>query len=351
MIENTCAFILAGGSGERFWPLSRSGTPKHLLRLLDERTLLETTVERLAGALPVERIFVLTNIAQVDAARAAVPGLPPENFIAEPVKRDTAPACSLATAMASRFGSDTVCIVLPADAMIHDVGVFRDQLAVMADAAARNNAIVTFGIPPAHASTAFGYLEFGENLDGGLVAVDRFVEKPDAATAETYLASGRHAWNAGIFAWRVDWFLTEAARLAPELVDFVKGFPIEGDPTDYLAQHFEQLPKISVDYAILEKTQRVLAMRAGFDWDDVGSWTALPDHLPVDAEGNCVKGEAATVDSHGNIIVTSGPGRLVALCGVENLVIVETPDALLVCHRDAAQNIKKLQPLLPESLR
>lgn len=349
MIDNTCAFILAGGSGERFWPLSRSGTPKHLLRLLDSRTLLETTVERLQGALPLERIFVLTNIAQAKAAREAVPGLPPENIIAEPVKRDTAPACALATAMASRFGLDTVCIVLPADAMIHDVEKFRSQLALMSGAASREDAIVTFGIPPAHASTAFGYLEFSDAIDGGLTGVNRFVEKPDAETAATYLASGRHAWNAGIFAWRVDWFLTEAARLAPELAGFVKGFPTEGDPSAYLAQHFEQLPKISVDYAILEKTQRVLAVQAGFDWDDVGSWTALPDHLPVDANANCVKGQAATVDSRGNVVVTSG--RLVALCGVENLVVVETPDAILVCHRDAAQNIKKLQPLLPESLR
>ena len=353
MTRDACIFIMAGGSGERFWPLSRTHTPKHLLRLLGERTLLEETVERVRGLVPEERIFVLTNRAQAEAAKNLLGFLPSENIIAEPVKRDTAPACALATAVTSRWGSKSVCAVLPADAMIHDVETFRSQLLAMLDAAERKDAILTFGIPPTYPSTAFGYLELSQPVSEASqdqpVDVIRFVEKPDAQTAKGYVVSGRFMWNAGIFSWRADWFLSEARRLEPVLAEFIENFPHTGDPTGFLESKFCTLPKISVDYAILEKTKRVIAIRAKFDWDDVGSWTALPAHLPQDADQNCTRGQVVLVESKNNIVFSSG--RVIALCGVNDLVVVETNDALLVCHRDAAQKIKQIQPMLPEALR
>lgn len=338
---------MAGGSGERFWPLSRSRLPKHLLRLLGERTLLETTVRRVEGLVPWERVFVLTNASQAATVRGEVPFLPPENILAEPAKRDTAPACALAAGLARARDPEAVCALLPADAMIHDVAAFRRQLGVAAEAAATEAAMVTFAIPPTRPSTAFGYLRLADSR-AEVCPVREFVEKPDHARAESYLASGDYAWNAGMFLWRASHFLDECDRLAPELADFIRAFPA-GDPAHHLADRFPALPKISVDFAIMEKARRVLAVKAAFDWDDVGSWTALPDHLGSDEAGNTARGQVIVSAAKNNIALSSG--RLIALCGVSDLVVVETPDAVLVCHRDAAQDIKSLQALLPEELR
>ena len=347
MDPHAFAFILAGGSGERFWPMSRSATPKHLLRILSDETLLAATVARLEGAVPRENIFVLTNVAQAESARKELPGLPPENILAEPAKRDTAPACALAAAAALAKDPLAVCALLPADAAISPTEVFREQLEAAFLAASRRDAIVTFGMPPTYPATGFGYLHLGEPLGGDLFRVRRFVEKPDLETARAYLASGEYAWNGGIFVWRAAWFRDECARLAPVLADFIGGFPKE-DAGAYIANLFPGLPKISVDYAILEKTPEVVAVKARFAWDDVGSWTALPAHLGADSDGNTVRGGVTLVDSRNSIAVSTG--RHIAVCGVDDIVVVETPDAVLVCHRDAVQDIKKLHPNLPEHL-
>lgn len=345
-LDHLHLFILAGGSGERFWPLSRSQTPKHLLKLLSDRTLLETTVRRVDGLIPWERVFVLTNTAQCEAVRAELPFLPPENILAEPAKRDTAPACALATAFARARDPQAVCALLPADAMIHNVTAFQRQLVQAVDIASDRNALITFAIPPTYPSTGFGYLHLGDPVDGAC-RVLRFVEKPDLPSAKTYLRSGQFAWNAGMFIWRAEIFYQETQRLVPPLAAFIEQFPA-GDPASYLAENFEALPKISVDYAVMEKASEVLAVKAQFDWDDVGSWTALPEHLGNDGDGNTIRGDVVQIGSKNNVVVANG--RLIALYGVENLVVVETPDAILVCHRDAAQEIKKLQPLLPKTV-
>ena len=351
MIVYAC--IMAGGSGERFWPLSRIATPKHLVPLLSERTMLEETVRRVERALPAERIFVLTNAAQVEACRKAVPHLPPEQFIAEPAKRDTAPACALGTALARRLDPEAVVVFLPADALIKDAGTFAKQLESAAALAAKDDVIVTFGIRPDHPSTRFGYLEAGAALPESTAGcpffhVERFVEKPDDKRASEYLASGRFFWNAGIFLWRISTFLREAEKHQPALAAFINEFPT-GDPTNFIAEKFPGLPKISVDYAIMEKAARVAVAEARFDWDDVGSWTALPAHLPLDSKGNTLQGTVALHGAENNIVISRG--RTIALCGVRDLIVVETEDAILVCHRNAAEQVKALQPLLSEQVR
>ncbi len=352
------ACIMAGGSGERFWPMSRAQTPKHLLKLLSERTLVEETVRRIGTVVPRENIFVLTNTVQLPGTRAALAGLVPEaQIIAEPAKRDTAPAAALATALVrARGGEDAVLALLPADAFIADAAGFGRQLAAVLTRASDAGSILTIAIKPDHAATGFGYLEMGdERLRGesGVVrAVKRFVEKPDAATAERYVASGNFAWNAGMFFWRVGTFLGEADRNAPELAAFVRGYPAASDPAahaaGYLAEKFPGLPKISVDYAIMEKAGNVETLLAQFDWDDVGLWTALPKHLARDAAGNATRGAVVAIDAANNIAVSNG--RTIALCGVKDLVVVETADAILVCHRDAVQDIKKICGKLPKEL-
>jgi mannose-1-phosphate guanylyltransferase len=348
------ACIMAGGSGERFWPMSRARTPKHLLRLLSERTLVEETVRRVGAVVTPENHFVLTNEVQLPATREALAGLvPPDQIVAEPAKRDTAPAAALATALVrARGGEQAALALLPADAFIADSAAFGRQLAAALPRAAASSSLLTIAIKPDHAATGFGYLELGPELARGEAGVfrqvSRFVEKPDAATAARYLAEGRHAWNAGMFFWSVRSFLAEADRHAPELAAFVRGFPA-GDSSAYLAERFPRLPKISVDYAIMEKAASVETLLAAFDWDDVGLWTALPRHLAQDAAGNAVRGPVFTSGATGNIAVSNG--RAIALCGVRDLVVVETPDAVLVCHRDAVQDIKKIVQQLPPGLQ
>ena len=352
------ACILAGGSGERFWPMSRLQTPKHLLQLLSPRPLIEETVRRLEGVVPPENILILTSEAQLAGVRAAVPFVPPDQVLAEPARRDTAPAAALATALVRARDPQGVVALFPADAFIRNRERFASQLTAAFRFAAGEvpgmpaNALLTFGVKPTFPSTGFGYLELGEDLvsagpDGVLRRVRRFVEKPDEATALRYVESGDFAWNAGMFMWRAEAFLSEADRHAPELAAFIRAFPATG-AVAYIKERFPLLPKISVDYALMEKAASVVTLLAAFDWDDVGSWSALPAHLETDAQGNSLRGRTAVVDSSGNIVVSNG--RVIALCGVKDLVVVETPDAVLVCHRDAVQNIKKLQPLLPKEV-
>jgi mannose-1-phosphate guanylyltransferase len=352
-MSTTYACIMAGGSGERFWPLSRIAAPKHLVPLLSRRTLLEETVRRVERALPASRIFVLTNAAQIGACRALLPQLAPHQFVAEPAKRDTAPACALGTALARRLDPEAVVIFLPADALIKDTATFAEQLKQAAALAAEQDTIVTFGIRPHHPSTRFGYLEAGAPLstakaEGRFLRVEHFVEKPNADKAEAYLKAGNYFWNAGIFLWKTGTFLREARRCRPELARFVEGFPRENFDA-FIEEEFPKLPKLSIDYAIMEKAERVAMAEAKFDWDDVGSWTALPAHLPTDEHGNTVRGSVAIHDARGNIVFSHK--RVVALCGVENLIVVETEDAILVCHRDSAEQIKHLQPNLPDEVR
>jgi mannose-1-phosphate guanylyltransferase len=351
-MKNLFIFIMAGGSGERFWPVSRTATPKHLLKLLGDQTLLEQTIRRFDGVVPLEQIFVLTNEAQIDATKAAIPFLPAANIIAEPAKRDTAPACALASAIAVNLSQDAVVGLFPADAMIHHVDTFRRQISKAADFAAASDSIVTFSITPTQPATGFGYLQLGDELKNNkatrFISVEKFVEKPNSDRAQEYFQGGRHGWNAGMFLWRAKTFQTECQKQQPELASFIEKFPhVHTEQHDYLGKVFPSLPKISVDFAIMEHAESVVAAIAEFDWDDVGSWTAMPAHLGKDETENTLKGKVVSLDSSNNIVIAGK--RTVALCGVKDLVVIETDDAVLVCHRDDVEKIKQLQ--LPQELK
>jgi mannose-1-phosphate guanylyltransferase len=363
------ACIMAGGSGERFWPMSRQRSPKQLTKLFGNTTLIEDTVRRLEGVILTRNIFVLTNQVQLAATRAALPMLPPEQIVAEPAKRDTAPAAALAVALVRSRDPQAVMALLSSDALIHNGKRAGQQIGAALARATKSEALLTFGIPPTHPSTGFGYLELGDEVARAAEAsvfrrVKRFVEKPDAATAQQYVDSKRFLWNAGMFIWRAEAFLNEAEKNAPGLAKFIREFPAAHPAAGtgqraspgvrtaaelYIEERFPTLePKVSLDYAIMEKAAAVEAVIADFDWDDVGLWTALPKHLPPDPSGNTLRGPVTTVASTNNIAVSNG--RMIALCGVKDLVVVETPDAILVCHRDAVQNIKQLVPHLPKEL-
>jgi mannose-1-phosphate guanylyltransferase len=352
--KNTYIFIMAGGSGERFWPLSRKKTPKQLLRLFSDESLLGETVNRVKSMVPEDQLFVLTNAAQVEPTQQALPNFPVSQIIGEPAKRDTAPAAALATAFAYRKDPNATIILLPADQLIKNIDAFQKNLTDVAVRASESSSLLTLAIEPKFPATGFGYLELGENTftgenDTSIFKVTRFVEKPDLPTAEKYLAAGNFAWNAGMFAWSAASFLKVADEHTPELSTFIREFPQgDNDFTDYLANAFVTLPKISVDYAIMEKATSVEAAKTTFDWDDVGAWTALPDHLDKDSSDNSVRGSTTSLDSSGNILFSTG--RHIAVCGAKDLVVVETEDSVLVCHKNQVQNIKKLLPDLPEEL-
>jgi mannose-1-phosphate guanylyltransferase len=350
--------ILAGGSGERFWPLSRKARPKQLLSLLGEESMIESTVRRLEGFVSTDRILILTNAEQEEALRALDLPLPPENIVAEPAKRDTAAAIALGVGWISARDPDALMIVLPADHMIGDRSAFQQTLLRAASAAEQSLALVTIGIPPTWACPGFGYIEQGQRWEGGEEAagaiihkVARFREKPDAILAETFLQQGGFRWNAGMFVWTVESIRRAFAEHAPALEAFLQQWPRGGacELQSWLAQTFPVLPKISVDYAILEKASQVLVVEANFDWDDVGSWTAISKYLPSDSEGNTGNCVLHAIEASSNMVFSEAKTP-VALLGVRDLIVIQTADALLVCHRRDAEKVKQFMPGLPPQL-
>jgi mannose-1-phosphate guanylyltransferase len=357
MSQSIYALILAGGSGERFWPVSRRTRPKQLLQLVSERTLLENTVRRLDGLIPPDRILILTNIEQEAATRALLPDFPAANIVAEPAKRDTAAAVALGVGWVAARDHMATMIVLPADHVIKDTASFRATLTTAAEAAQETGALVTIGIKPTWACPGFGYIEQGkplrlqtESKGAAVHHVVRFREKPNAELAESFVRKGNFRWNAGMFVWTVPTVLSEFNRHAPELASFIAQLSAPKMFDRTLRTKFEALPKISFDYAIMEKADRVLMVEAAFDWDDVGSWQAVASYFRSDDQGNASNGDITAEDSTNNIVFDQD-GTKVALLGVHNLIVVRTGDALLVCHRHQAEKIKNLVGKLPPELQ
>lgn len=347
------ALVLAGGSGERFWPCSRRATPKQLLRLFSGRTMLEETIARLDTAVPRERIFILTNSEQEAAVRAVCRDIPSDNIIAEPAKRDTAPAVALGVGLVLRHDPQAVMAVLPADHLIRDDAAFRRDLRAGAAAAAHSGALLTIGIKPTWACPGFGYIEQGRRINSeepAIHEVRRFREKPDAEMAESFLRQGHYRWNAGMFVWSIHAIMGELTKQAPVLAEFAVRMKTAPDLAAFLASDFPKLPKISVDYAVMENAAHVLQLEAGFDWDDVGSWVAAAKYLEPRENGNASNAPLTLHNASHNIVFTSGR-KHVALSGVQDLIVIDTADALLVCHRSEAEKIKKIVPHVPEELQ
>ncbi len=357
MSNSIYALILAGGSGERFWPLSRRTRPKQLLRLVSEQTLLEETVARLDGLIPQDQVLILTNVDQEAAVRELLPKFPKENILAEPAKRDTAAAIALGAGWVARRDHSATMIVLPADHVIKDRAAFHKTLMVAVRAAEETGALVTIGIKPTWACPGFGYIEQGDavrlkNTDSKIEVhrVLRFREKPNAELAESFLRKGNFRWNAGMFVWSVPTVLSEFNRQTPELAHFISQIRAPGNFEKTLSERFSKLPKISFDYAIMERADRVLVVEADFDWDDVGSWPAVANYFKRDEKNNAANCPITVIDSTGNII-SDQDGANIALLGVHNLIVVRTKDALLICHRHHAEKIKDLVGKIPPELQ
>ena len=356
MSNSIYALILAGGSGERFWPLSRRNRPKQLLRLVSERALLEETIARLEGLVPSERILVLTNVDQEKAVRDLLKGFPKQNIIAEPAKRDTAAAVALGAGWVAARDHAATMLVLPADHVIADRAAFQETMKTAAAAAEETGALVTVGIKPTWACPGFGYIEQGEQVrlrgDNKIAVhrVVRFREKPNSDLAESFLRKGNFRWNAGMFVWSVATVLREFNRHAPELADVISQVRTPKELENILHERFPKLPRISFDYAIMEKADRVLVVEASFDWDDVGSWQAVARYFKKDEHGNAANSALTALDSSDNVVFNDGE-TTIALLGVHNLIVVKTGDAILICHRHQAEKIKNLVGKLPPELQ
>lgn len=348
------ALILAGGSGTRFWPLSRNAKPKQLLDLFGNGTMLRQAVNRVSGLVPAENIFILTNHLQEAEVRRQVAEIPAENIVAEPARRDTAPAVALGIGLIAARDPQANMIVIPSDSLILDDNAFRALAEDALKLAEQEAALMTIGIRPTWACPSYGYIEragklSAERLTHECYEVLRFREKPDAATAAEYLASGNFTWNAGMFIWNVEYVRAQLSAHSPELETFISRLTAAETLPDFINTEFPGLTPISIDFALLEKADRVLNFEANFDWDDVGSWISVGKYLKSNGNGNSANTVISTVDASGNIIFSQS-GKHVALVGVDDLIVVDTGDALLVAHRNSADSIKKVVANLPETL-
>ncbi|OYO20817.1 mannose-1-phosphate guanylyltransferase [Enemella dayhoffiae] len=343
--------IMAGGSGKRLWPLSRQGMPKQMLHLVGDRSLLRMAFERVVDVVGAERVWVCTGGEYAEVVRAELPELPHDNVLGEPVGRDSLNAVAWPAAVLAEQDPDAVVAMVTADQIMQPVEVFRKALRTGFEVAETEpSALVTFGVVPNTPHTGYGYLHQGEavNGDDNVRHVLEFKEKPDRLTAERYVASGEYWWNAGMFVWRAETLLAQLERLVPDGHRTVRTLAAE---PERLAELFPTLPKISVDYAVMEPVSlgrgtegaHVVAVRLPITWHDVGGFPALAEHLPHDADENAREGRTVIMDGSHNLVINKGSdGKLVAVLGMTDTIVVQTDDITLVCPSGKAEQVKAL---------
>ena len=345
LYDHVYVVIMAGGSGTRFWPLSRRKTPKQLLGVFGGATLLEQTVERVKGIVPPQRIYIFTNSLVRAQMVRLLPNIPERQIVAEPAQRNTAPTIGLAANELFRRDPDAIMVILPADHVIRKPGAFRNALKAGCRWAAKEGRSVVLGIRPARPETGYGYIRLGRPVKNAtrekIFRVESFTEKPELAAARRFVLSKRYLWNAGMFVWRASTLLENMGRFKPAMAAGLGEIVAAGgiDNPRALKRIFSRLEKISIDYALMEKVENVYAVAADIGWSDVGSWAVAYDLNAKDADGNVRPENSLCLDSKGNMIV--GGRKYFVTIGVENLVIVETGDALLVCARDQSQKVGK----------
>ncbi|HYT58575.1 MAG TPA: sugar phosphate nucleotidyltransferase [Haliangiales bacterium] len=356
--------IMAGGRGERFWPVSREKTPKQLVTLLGKKSFLQEAVGRVLPLVPLKNILIITNEVQAPQVAKQLPKLPKQNIIAEPVGRDTCAAVTLGAALVGARSTTAVMAVLPADHVIPEEKKFQTVLNDCFDLARRGQAIVTIGIKPTEPATGYGYIHVGEPLPPPQGAkpykttfhrAERFVEKPHFDKALEYVNSGQYRWNAGMFIWGFVTVTEGLQKHQPEMYEACRRwFKVANNPAKLakaLAREYPDIKKISIDYALLEHAQNVVVADGDFAWDDLGSWNALARHLRPDAEGNCAAADFIHVDAARNIIFDARTKNRtpIAVVGLRDSILVQTDDAVLLAHKSQSQKVKDLVRKLAES--
>jgi mannose-1-phosphate guanylyltransferase len=350
------AVILAGGRGTRFWPVGREARPKQFLRITGREPMLAETVRRIRPVVPARRMILVADSVQTRQAQKLLPRLPKTSFLVEPLARNTAPALMLATARVWLGNPEAVITVLPADHMIRDEARFLRTLKAGIEAAARERILVTFGIPPTYPATGYGYIRHdrasGRKIGGEVFyPVQAFKEKPNLALADEYLASGDYAWNSGMFVWRAGVFAEKLREYAPELVPSWTAIvsALRSGNAAKLRSAFSLAPAQSIDYALMEKAEGVLVADGVFGWSDVGAWSTLLEIWPRDDKGNALRGDTLSLDAKGCLVWN--PGRLTALIGVRDLIVVDAGDALLICDAALDQKVKDVVEVLRRSAK
>lgn len=341
------AVIMAGGRGERFWPQSRTALPKQFLSLTDDgKTLLQLTVERLLPVVELQDIFVVTSEQYASIVKEQVPELPRANILCEPMAKNTAPALGFAAAAIAARYTDATMYVMPSDHVIKNKRLFADTLRLAGKVAEQQNALITLGITPTYPETGYGYIRFDQSESEDLpnvYRVDRFVEKPDYVTAERYVEDGNYLWNSGMFVWKASTFLNALKEFLPsvaELADTIKTSIGTETYHEKLEDAFQKVVGVSVDYGVMEKARNVYTIPSSFVWNDVGSWRSIEGINQLDSDGNVAKGNVVHLESENSVFVSNS--RLITAAGVKNLIVVETPDVVLVCDKDSAQDVKKI---------
>lgn len=342
------AVIMAGGIGSRFWPQSRQARPKQFLNVLGNATLIQTTLGRLQGLVPAERCYVVTHERYVAQTQEQLPALPPENVLAEPISRNTAPCIALAAVKLLAEDPDATMMVLPADHLIQNVRLFHEVLRVAVEKAQEPGALVTIGIKPTHPETGYGYIQYDASLAHDhdqlqAFPVRTFAEKPDVATAERFLDSGDFLWNSGMFIWRADTILEQIQQHLPDAYDafapLQDAVGTDSEP-EAIATAYQRSPRISIDYGVMERADKVFVVPGDFGWSDVGDWRAVYELSEKDEVGNALYNEVIVHDSSRCLVQANG--RLVVLVGIHDTVVVDTEDALLVCNRESTQQVKNI---------
>lgn len=347
MIDHLYSVIMAGGIGSRLWPRSRAARPKQFLDLIGSRTMLQETVARIEPLIPLERVLIVVGEEHAETVHAQLPDLPMENILVEPGPRGTAPCIGLAAVALRARDPQTTMAVFPADHLISDEAGFRQAIASAAHLA-QDGYLVTLGISPSHAHTGYGYIQGGTALGevGGLPAfeVQRFTEKPDAETASRFLQEGGYYWNGGIFVWQTSTILDEMANLLPPLSAELERLSLVWDSearAETLSAAWGRVPQTTIDYGVMEKSTRVAVIPIDVGWDDVGNWSTLSQLVPTDQAQNSTHGSGhpLLLDTR-NSYVYASPGKLVTTIGLEDMVVIDTPDALLICRKDRAQDVR-----------
>ncbi len=342
---NTTALIMAGGRGERFWPRSRKNLPKQFLSLTDDgKTMIQLTVERILPLVKMEDIYIATNKSYKDLVRSQLPGIPEENILCEPVGRNTAPCIGLGAAHIGKKYENALMLVLPSDHLIKFNNMFLGALREACRVAMEDDNLVTLGITPTYPETGYGYIKFNpQKTLGGAYQVERFVEKPTLEVAKEYLETEEYLWNSGMFIWKLSSIWKNMEKYMPETYAGLQkiGAAI-GTPEEdaVLEQEFAALPSVSIDYGIMEKAQHIYTIPGTFGWDDVGSWLAVERIKKTNEDGNVVNGNVITIDTHNCIV--QGTNKLIAAVGLRDLIIVDTEDAILICEKHRAGDIRKV---------
>ncbi len=348
------AVIMAGGVGERFWPKSRQHCPKQFLSLTaDGETMIQKTVKRLLPLVKLEDIYLMTNADYLSLVHEQLPQIPEENILAEPCPRNTAPAIGLAASLIARKEQDAVMFFLPSDHLIQHEEKFISALQKAAQAALQGEKLITLGIQPTYPETGYGYIHYRKTSGDDVFPVEKFVEKPNLPKAEKYLHSGEYLWNSGMFIWKASSILENIRKYMPDLFQglqpIVKAYHT-AQFEEILYQQFPLLPSESIDFGVMEKAEHIFTIRGDFGWDDVGSWLALERINPTDEQHNYFDGEIISSDVK-NCTVSGNGKKIIAMLGVEDLVVVDTKDALLICHKQQTQEIKKILAQLKENQR